>query len=182
MSEVSSLLRDHPEINVNWTNPDCDLFTALHIASYHGQVEVVKLLLAHPNINVNLKNIYGETPFSIGCQYGRVSVVELLLKNPHVDITLDDKWGRTPLWWASYYGYHKVIEWLIASGRDLGDFENKKGKWKGEDLTALEIARNCSRLKLCLCLRDSLPTQYRPVMNFGRGLECWMRWQLRSLP
>jgi len=46
----------------------------------------------------------------------------------------------------------------------------------------LKLQETTSRLKLCLCLRDSLPTKYRPVMNFGRGLEGWMRWQLRSLP
>ena len=46
---------------------------------------------------------------------------------------------------ASYNGKHEVIEGLIASGRDLGDILNMKGKcwydggWK--DYTALEIAR-----------------------------------------
>jgi len=34
-----------------------------------------------------------------------------------------------------------VIERFIASGRDLGDFKNKKGTWIGKDYTALEIAR-----------------------------------------
>ena len=42
-SVVSSLLRDHPEINVNWTNED--EWTALYIASSNGRAEVVKLLL-----------------------------------------------------------------------------------------------------------------------------------------
>ena len=34
-----------------------------------------------------------------------------------------------------------MIEWLIASGRDLGDVENKKGDWRGKDYSCLEIAR-----------------------------------------
>ena len=35
-----------------------------------------------------------------------------------------------------------MIEWLIASGRDLGDIENKKGKVDyGNNYTVLEIAR-----------------------------------------
>ena len=41
-SEVSSLLRDHPDTNVNWT--DDDKWIALHVASMNGHVEVVKLL------------------------------------------------------------------------------------------------------------------------------------------
>ena len=46
VSEVSSLLKDHTEINVNWANPDNYQSTALHAASENGRVEVVKLLLA----------------------------------------------------------------------------------------------------------------------------------------
>ena len=128
VSEVSSLLRDHAEINVNWTNPYNFRQTALHAACYYGRVEVVKLLLAHPGINVNLKDNFGITSLSKGCRNDKMSIVQLLLKDPRVDVTLDDEYGCTPLWWASRSGYREVIEWLIASGRDLGDFENKKGR------------------------------------------------------
>jgi len=89
VSEVSSLLRDNPEINVNWTNPGFYQFAALHRASRWDDVEVVKLLLAHPNININVRNRYGQTPLSLGCQEGSVAVVEVL-KDPHVDVALDD--------------------------------------------------------------------------------------------
>jgi len=133
VSEVSSLLKDHPDINVNWTN--AAEWTALHIASLSGHAEVVKVLLAHPNINVNLRNSNGQTPCSLACEFGRGLVVELLLKDPRVDVTLDDDLGCTPLWWASSYGKQEVIEWFIASGRVLGDIKSQK------EYTALEIAR-----------------------------------------
>jgi len=138
-SEVSSLLRDYPEINVNWTN---DIqWTALHAASFKGHAEAVKLLLAHPDIKVNLKNDDGQTPLSLACE-GSMDVFRLLWKDPHIDVTLEDRDGRTPLWYASCNGKHEMIEWLIASGRDLGDVKNKKGNdWDGQDYTALEIAR-----------------------------------------
>ena len=140
VSEVSSLLRNHPEVNVNWADDEfCQ--APLHAASINGHVEVVKLLLAHPDINVNVRSNAGQTPFSKGCSLGHVSVVEVLLKDPRVDVLLDDNNGCTPLWWASFNGHHEVIEWLVASGRDLGDTKNKKGKWIGKDHTALAIAR-----------------------------------------
>ena len=142
VSEVSTLLRDHPEIDVNWTNPEFFQWTPLHIASSYDHVELVKLLLAHPDINFNVKNKFGKTPFSLCCWQGKVSVVKLLLKDPRVDVTMDDNSGCTPLWWATWDGRHEVVEWLIASGRDLGDVKNKKGNWDdGKDYTALEIAR-----------------------------------------
>ena len=142
VSEVSSLLRDHPEINVNWA--DLMQWTPLHMASWYSHVEVVKLLLAHPNIDVNVKTDIGETPFLLSFQEGPVSVGQLLQRDLRVDVTLDDNDGRTPLWWASYSGKHEVIERLIASGRDLGDIGKKGIDWEvGEDYTALEIARKC---------------------------------------
>ena len=149
VSEVFSLLRDHPNINVNWADPD-NQWKPLHIASCNGHDKVVKLLLAHPNINVNSRNRNGDTPFSLGCYNGRVSVVEVLLKDPRVNITLNDNDGRTPLWYASYHGQYEIVEWLIASGRDLGDIENKKGNYWGDDkeYTALEIARERNKTKV----------------------------------
>jgi len=57
VTEVSALLRDHPEIRVNWTTQHN--WTPLYMASYFAHIEVVKLLLAHPNISVNLKDSYG---------------------------------------------------------------------------------------------------------------------------
>jgi len=153
-SEVSSLLRDHPEINVNCTTserrPPSEQWTALHAASEFGHVEVVKLLLAHPNINANLKDGFGRTPFSLGCRSGQVSVVQVLLKDLRVDVTLEDNGGRTPLWWAAFGGFLEVIEWLITSGRDLGDFKNKRGKivMHGNGFTALEIARKEKRSEI----------------------------------
>ena len=136
-------MRDHPEINVNWTNPDHSQWSGLHAASFYGHAEAVKLLLAHANIEVNLKDWRRQTPFSFGCVIGHVSVVEVQLQDPRVDITLDDKDGCSPLWHAALCGGYQVIEWLISSGRNLGDIKNKKGKnWRDDkNYTALEIAR-----------------------------------------
>ena len=140
-SEVSSILRDNPNFNVNQAH-DENKWTSLHNASLNGHVEVVKLLLAHPNIDVNLKCSNGQTPFSFGCEEGQVSVVEVLLKDPRVNVILDDDNGCPPQWSAAYPGRLAVIEWLIASGRDLGDIKNKKGKDPdGSEYSALEIAR-----------------------------------------
>ena len=88
-----------------------------------------------------MKNDEGQTLLSFSCEFGHVFVMELLLKDPRVDITVDDHNGRTPLWWATCNGHLEVVEWLIASGRDLGDIKNKKGKSPMDDkeYTALEM-------------------------------------------
>jgi len=146
VDEVRSLLSAHPGLDVN--SVDRHGWAPLHSASYDGVTEVAKLLLAHPTIEVNaLTGEDQEAPILLGCFSGCVGVVRLLLEDPRVDVTLADRSGCTPLWYAACYGHYEVIEWLIASGRDFGDFENKKGKSFLDDQShsALEIARKQSK-------------------------------------
>ena len=144
VEEVEALLRDHPDLDVNWAFGN--QWTALHWASASCHTEVVKLLLAHPAINVNPLNQYGSTPFLFGCANLQVSVAQLLSKDPRVDVKWSDYNGCTSLWLASCYGSQEVVEWLIAAGLDLGDL-GKKGKYLGDDLkyTAIEIAKKRNR-------------------------------------
>ena len=115
-------------------------------AARTGRVfEVLSLLRDHPEINVNLKGRFGQTPLSFACQSGKVGIVQELLRDPRVDVTLHDSGWHTPLWWASWNGNREVVEWLMASGRDLGDIENKKD-WKGN--TALDIARKENKTEI----------------------------------
>ena len=60
--KVLSLLKNNPNIDVNWTD-NYPGWTPPHYASAHGHVEVVKLLLAHPDIDVNSRDRDGQTSF-----------------------------------------------------------------------------------------------------------------------
>jgi len=106
--------------------------------------------LEHPDIDVNVKNFEGNTPLLFCCECANVSVVEVLLKDSRVDVTLDDDMGCTPLWWPSRNGHHEVIERLIASGRDLGDIKNKKGKTGITNTTQpLKLQERITEQRLC---------------------------------
>ena len=133
LEEIESLLRDHPNIRVNWSNPEQQ--TALHVASSEGHFAVVKTFLAHPAVNINMQTRNGATPLLCACVNGNVAVVSSLLKDPGVDITLSDRNGCTPLWWASCHGHFEVNEWFIASGRHL---EIAKNVEKPEVVSLLE--------------------------------------------
>lgn len=56
----------------------------LHIASYHGDVNVVKVLLEH-GADVNKDIYFGRTPIAVAAHHRHVDVVKLLLKY-HADI------------------------------------------------------------------------------------------------
>jgi len=100
-----------------------------------------------------------------------VSVVHELLKDPRVDVTLPDHRGCTPFWWASYEGHRRIIEWLIASGRELGDVANVKGKWNDQEYTALETARTRKRVNVVSVLEMFManPTQTRHEVRVKFG-------------
>jgi hypothetical protein len=124
LEEAEALLRDNPDLNVNWE--DDDSWTALHRATRMNHAEIVKLLLVHPTIDVNIQIHTGLTPFSLGCLTDSVLVVKLLLNDPRVDISLTDNYGFTPLWYATCGEHLEVIELMIASGKDLGDINPKR--------------------------------------------------------
>ena len=56
LEEVSTLLRDNPDLDINWGNENEFNWTALHTTAYYRQIEVVKVLLAHPRISVNARD------------------------------------------------------------------------------------------------------------------------------
>jgi len=172
--EVSSLLKDHPN-SVNWINTNfwTPLHTVVHNAENDDDLEIVKIFLAHPNTSINSRTARGQTPFSFACEGGKVSVVQVMLNDDRVDITKDDLSGRTPMWWASCEGNHEVIKWLIASGRNLGNFETMKGEhFDGKYYTALEIARKHEKGEVVSLLEKFLEnsTQTRHELRIELGV------------
>ncbi|XP_048247948.1 alpha-latrocrustotoxin-Lt1a-like [Haliotis rufescens] len=76
--------------------------TPLHDAAYHGQREVVEVLLQN-KANVD------EKPY-----HGHREVVEVLLQNrTNVDEQRND--GNTPLHLAAYHGHRELVEMLLQN-------------------------------------------------------------------
>jgi len=110
--EVSSLLRDHPEI-CQLARPQVPMDCHSH-GFQRWSCRSCQTAFGTPKHQCQLEDKYGQTPLSKGCQSGHVTIVEVLLKDPRVDVSLDDDKGRTPLWYASYSGKHDVIEFFCA--------------------------------------------------------------------
>jgi len=102
----------------------------------------------------------------MACSLGSMAVVREMLADPHVDHILSDICNRTPLWYASWFGHvNVVVELLIASGRDLGDVKSKKGSFRDEECTSLEMARKENRDSLLERFLAN-PTQTRYEVKF----------------
>jgi len=74
--------------NINILNHDG--WSLLGIACYHGNTDIVQLLIAHPNINVNgigrmVENVV-HMPLHLACETDQVAVVDILLQHQNIDI------------------------------------------------------------------------------------------------
>ena len=96
--------------------------TALFLASWRGDREVVELLLG-AGAAVDKTDYRGHTPLFAASNEGRWEVVELLLgAGAEVDKTEED--GRTPLMSASMEGRRKVVKVLLDRGAEVDKADN----------------------------------------------------------
>jgi ankyrin repeat protein len=99
---------------------DTDGWTALHIASRSGNVEVARLLLSHPTTDVNVKNRWKSTPLMIAAGSGNLDLVELLLRHPRIQVdTQAEYYGRTALIEAAHNGHLPVVKTLVTHGANV---------------------------------------------------------------
>lgn len=53
----------------NWADlPTDEKFTAMHFSAYHGNFELIKLIVEEMKADINLKNVYGQNVLHISAQ------------------------------------------------------------------------------------------------------------------
>jgi len=73
--EVTSLLNNE---NINTQNREGE--TPLHIASRHGNLDTVKVLVSRKECELNILDERGNTPLHLACYKKALSIVKLLLE------------------------------------------------------------------------------------------------------
>ena len=101
--------------------------TPLHMASFSGGENVVRVLLNSAGVNAESKsNPSGYTPLHLACLSGHVGVVGLLLSRSTSMLKSVDSQGRTCLHVAASSGHFEMVQVLIGQGADL-EFQDKDG-------------------------------------------------------
>jgi ankyrin repeat protein len=122
---------------------DLDNWTPLHVATLHGRLEVIRLLLHHKaDKNARSKNREGEIPLHIASRSRHANIARLFLEHG-VDVNILDNHHRTPLHLASRNGRFEVARLLIENGANV-DAKDSEGR------TAFQVARGkeCKELLL----------------------------------
>ncbi|XP_052822598.1 serine/threonine-protein kinase TNNI3K isoform X1 [Octopus bimaculoides] len=92
-------------------------FSALHLATYKGDVETV-VALCEANIDVNVTGNSGMTALHITAMCGHLEIAQILLEHG-ARINSGDAVKFSPLHIASFFGHDKMVESLITNGANI---------------------------------------------------------------
>ncbi|KAF8461239.1 ankyrin repeat-containing domain protein, partial [Kalaharituber pfeilii] len=110
--DIIRVLLAHPSINPNSQNRVGE--TAFHIASRHGYVSCLQILLTSKG-DPDLRSHNGNTPLCVASSKGHSDIVQLLLALPvwKVNCVVQNSKGKTPLSCAVTGGHKRVVKALL---------------------------------------------------------------------
>ena len=108
-----------------------DGFTALHFASFHGNIGMIRLLVKH-GADINVVNKQGINMLHVAAQGDQPVAIAYFLEKG-LNINSQDKCKSTPLHWAGFSGADLTLNYILAWGGDT-EMRDSKG------LTPLHLA------------------------------------------
>lgn len=142
VEDLQLVLKNNPEAinNINASG-----FTALTIACYHGNEEVVAFLVNHVN-NVNVTSNYG-TPLMAAVVKDYLNIIKLLLSK-EADTNIADQNGSTALHYATIFNQVETVKLLVNAGAKT-TLKDKSGQ------SALDYAMIKNNTQLITLLKNN---------------------------
>lgn len=86
----------------------------LHLATMHGNVEVVRFLLQQTTADVNVRNWRGQTPLILSVKHGNTRLVRCLI-DEGADVDAKDAYGKNAL--ACHHLQMEVLKIVVLEGK-----------------------------------------------------------------
>ena len=123
-------------------------FTALHYASYNGNMKLIKLLINYGS-DINLTNNNGLNVLHLSTQGNHSTPLYYFIHKYKMNINSYDKLGNTCLHWACFYNNYKVLNFLLLCDKIKINIKNKNGYTPlhfsvlGKNINAIKKLINC---------------------------------------
>ena len=113
--------------NIDSDRKLCTDVSLLHLAAFHGWMEIVNSLVSMYDCNTQCRDSWKQTPLHYAAYGGSLPVVEYFISRQHCDPNSRGEQGRTPLHYASDRGHIDLIQYLITkAGCHPGILDNNK--------------------------------------------------------
>ena len=127
---ILRLLLERPSTDLNLA--DVNGSTALHLATFCGNIEAVRLLLTDPRVDVNLKDLqFQMTPLISAAGRDNIDILKLFLDVQSVDVNLtfpgSDNGEVTALMWAVMNSKIEAVKVLLDEPRVEVNWMNGRG-------------------------------------------------------
>ena len=127
---ILRLLLERPSTDLNLA--DVNGSTALHLATFCGNIEAVRLLLDDPRVDVNLKDLqFQMTPLISAAGRDNIDILKLFLDVQSVDVNLtfpgSDNGEVTALMWAVMNSKIEAVKLLLDDPRVEVNWMNSRG-------------------------------------------------------
>ena len=121
-----STTRKFIEQKANLNETDAHGKTPLHIAAWHGNNEIGKLLIEN-GARIEAKNSIQETPLHVAAWKGNIGFVKLLVEN-NADIYAENNINQTPCELAIDENHIEVVDYFLENGfkinTEMSNYEN----------------------------------------------------------
>ena len=107
---------------------DTSRLSMLHLAAYHGWMDIIIDLITKYNCDTNCKDSYGRTPLHYAASNNHLEMVRYFINRQQCDPMVRDNYDDTPLHYACDYGTVSIVKYLLSTGKVDPLVKNKDGK------------------------------------------------------
>jgi ankyrin len=142
------LIANRGRLHINWKNPLKHYRTALHAATRHCHLNIVKLLLQW-KAKTNIRDSFGWCPLDYACSKGYLDIVDVLTDHPNWTGSAGRTiYNETPLHIACRYEHVAVVRLLLQKGAKV--YVNARSSGRNTPLHFAVLKQNTEIVRMLL--------------------------------